>query len=180
MLRRYCAMNDCDRKALAAGLAAALAVLAGIWLGSRGLKHFDPALVWYAIGSVLAAFAVGYRFAVWTQRPPSRVYFRRGLQLLVRRGLKRQVSGFRPDAAAISRFNVSTVQRSNTSTVSSPALTIGHALASDFIAQNLIRRRSLYRWIKFCAMKSEARARSEEHTSELQSQSNLVCRLLLE
>src|SRR5256886_13692048 len=147
MLRRYCAMNDCDRKALAAGLAAALAVLAGIWLGSRGLKHFDPALVWYAIGSVLAAFAVGYRFAVWTQRPPSRVYFRRGLQLLVRRGLKRQVSGFRPDAAAISRFNVSTVQRSNTSTVSSPALTIGHALASDFIAQNLIRRRSLYRWI---------------------------------
>src|SRR5688572_31420858 len=26
----------------------------------------------------------------------------------------------------------------------------------------------------------EARARSEEHTSELQSQSNLVCRLLLE
>src|SRR3989475_357446 len=27
---------------------------------------------------------------------------------------------------------------------------------------------------------SEARSRSEEHTSELQSQSNLVCRLLLE
>src|SRR2546427_7135577 len=27
---------------------------------------------------------------------------------------------------------------------------------------------------------AEARARSEEHTSELQSQSNLVCRLLLE
>src|SRR5438270_5967001 len=27
---------------------------------------------------------------------------------------------------------------------------------------------------------SEAKARSEEHTSELQSQSNLVCRLLLE
>src|SRR2546421_6156857 len=39
----------------------------------RSLKHFDPALVWYAIGSVLAAFAVGYRFAVWTQRPPSRM-----------------------------------------------------------------------------------------------------------
>src|SRR5688572_33436323 len=28
--------------------------------------------------------------------------------------------------------------------------------------------------------RSECRARSEEHTSELQSQSNLVCRLLLE
>ena len=33
------------------------------------------------------------------------------------------------------------------STASSPALTIGHSLASDFIAQNLIRRRSRYRWI---------------------------------
>src|SRR2546430_4938889 len=29
-------------------------------------------------------------------------------------------------------------------------------------------------------LKEEARKRSEEHTSELQSQSNLVCRLLLE
>src|SRR5439155_17012943 len=139
MLQRYCAMNDCDRKALTAGLAAALAVLASIWLGSRGLKHFDPAVVWYAIGSVLAAFAVGYRFAVWTQRPPSRMYFRRGLQLLVRRGFKLQVSGFRPDTTAISHFNVSTFQRFNASTVSSPALTIGRSLASDFIAQNFIR-----------------------------------------
>ena len=65
MLRRYCVMNDCDRKALAAGLAAALAVMGSIWLGSRGLKHFDPALAWYAIGSALAAFAVGYRFTLW-------------------------------------------------------------------------------------------------------------------
>src|SRR5688572_31883454 len=31
-----------------------------------------------------------------------------------------------------------------------------------------------------CSMGEEARPRSEEHTSELQSQSNLVCRLLLE
>src|SRR5688572_32184908 len=31
-----------------------------------------------------------------------------------------------------------------------------------------------------CAQSLDAEARSEEHTSELQSQSNLVCRLLLE
>src|SRR2546430_4243023 len=31
-----------------------------------------------------------------------------------------------------------------------------------------------------CSLPSAADARSEEHTSELQSQSNLVCRLLLE
>src|SRR5438477_7419470 len=147
MVRRYCVMNACDRKALTAGLAAALAVMGSIWLGSRGLKHFDPALLWYAIGSVLAAFAVGYRFAVWTQRPASRMYFRRGLQLLVRRNFKLQVARSKHDTTAISRFNVLTFQRSNVATVSSPALTIGHSLASDFITQNLIRRRSLYRWI---------------------------------
>src|SRR5256886_7612607 len=32
----------------------------------------------------------------------------------------------------------------------------------------------------FCAARATAAFRSEEHTSELQSQSNLVCRLLLE
>jgi len=136
-----------NHKASIAGLAATLAVGAGIWFGSRGLKHFDPALARYAIGSALAAFAVGYRFAIWAQRPPSRMYFRRGLQLLIRRGFKLQVSGFSHDTTAISRFSVSTFQRFNVSTGPSPALTIGHSLASDFTAQNFIRRRSLYRWI---------------------------------
>src|ERR1041385_586920 len=78
-------MNKLNRKALTAGAAAALAVVAGIWLGSRALIHFDPAVIWYAIGSVLAAFALGYRFAIWAQRPPSRLYFKRGFQLLFRR-----------------------------------------------------------------------------------------------
>src|SRR2546427_9625628 len=40
------------------------------------------------------------------------------------------------------------------------------------------------RWLKACTSSHDAcpapRTRSEEHTSELQSQSNLVCRLLLE
>ena len=140
-------MHDLNHKAWIAGLAATLAVGAGIWFGSRGLKHFDPALARYAIGSALAAFAVGYRFAIWAQRPPSRMYFRRGLQLLVRRGFKLQVSGFSHDTTAISRFSVPTFQRFNVSIGPSPALTIGHSLASDFTAQNFIRRRSLYRWI---------------------------------
>src|SRR2546430_7879477 len=33
---------------------------------------------------------------------------------------------------------------------------------------------------QFCISQRQQRKRSEEHTSELQSQSNLVCRLLLE
>src|SRR6185295_11168457 len=72
-------------KAFVAGSLLALTVGAGIALGSLGLTHFDPALTGYAIGSLLAAFAVGYRFMVWAQRPPSRLYFKRGLQLLFRR-----------------------------------------------------------------------------------------------
>src|SRR2546430_13444617 len=36
------------------------------------------------------------------------------------------------------------------------------------------------RTLRFSATRSGKRVRSEEHTSELQSQSNLVCRLLLE
>src|SRR2546430_4086973 len=44
-------------------------------------------------------------------------------------------------------------------------------------AQRLVCIRSFQ---KFAEMTPEERARSEEHTSELQSQSNLVCRLLLE
>src|SRR2546430_4555304 len=42
------------------------------------------------------------------------------------------------------------------------------------------RRRIQCRWIKQCVLDPESASRSEEHTSELQSQSNLVCRLLLE
>src|SRR2546430_13041266 len=49
-----------------------------------------------------------------------------------------------------------------------------------------LRDPSVKRWSKSCFIKGSASAsamrhwRSEEHTSELQSQSNLVCRLLLE
>src|SRR5213593_310976 len=83
-------MNELNRKALTVGVAAALAVAGSIWLGSQALTHFDPALIWYAIGSVLATFAVAYRFAVWAQRPPSRLYFKRGLQLLFIRRCSRR------------------------------------------------------------------------------------------
>ena len=50
-------MNELNRKALTVGVAAALAVVGSIWLGSGALIHFDPALIWYAIGSVLATLS---------------------------------------------------------------------------------------------------------------------------
>ena len=74
-----------NRIALITGVALTAATAVAIAVGSTGLRHFDPALTGYAIGSLIAAFAVGYRFSVWAQRPPSRMYFRRGLELFFRR-----------------------------------------------------------------------------------------------
>ena len=71
-----------DSKALLAGLLLSGLLVLGIYAGSHGMRDFDHALKWYAVASVLASFALGYRFTVWAQRPPSRMYFRRGLQLV--------------------------------------------------------------------------------------------------
>src|SRR3989475_4890405 len=50
--------------------------------------------------------------------------------------------------------------------------------AADAVAESLVRA---YRHLAQCRDASRLRSwRSEEHTSELQSQSNIVCRLLLE
>ncbi|HLU46860.1 MAG TPA: MFS transporter [Planctomycetota bacterium] len=65
------------------GLLVAGLVVAGIYFGSRGLKDFDTALVSYAGASVFAAFGVGYRYAMWLRRPPTRLYWRRGWQLFL-------------------------------------------------------------------------------------------------
>ncbi|HEX8927239.1 MAG TPA: hypothetical protein VF786_15675 [Terriglobales bacterium] len=66
------------------GLIAAFALIAGIVIGSRGLKDFDPALVSYAGATVFAAFGLGYRYAMWLRRPPTRLYWFRGWQIFLR------------------------------------------------------------------------------------------------
>jgi hypothetical protein len=60
-------------------LAALLAAL--IVLGSRNLRHFDAALVGYTFATLFAAFGITYRYAMWLQRPPTRMYWRRGWQV---------------------------------------------------------------------------------------------------
>ena len=66
-----------------AGLIVAAVVVAGILVGSRGLRDFDPALVSYAGASVFAAFGLGYRYDMWLRRPPTRVYWYRGWQIFL-------------------------------------------------------------------------------------------------
>ncbi|HEU5163114.1 MAG TPA: MFS transporter [Thermoanaerobaculia bacterium] len=49
--------------------------------GSRNLDHFDAALVGYTFSVLFATFAIVYRYAMWLQRPPTAVYWRRGWQV---------------------------------------------------------------------------------------------------
>jgi len=90
-------------RAAAWGTLATLALAGLIVLGSRNLAHFDAALVGYTFATLFAAFGIVYRYAMWLQRPPTALYWRRGWQLFLRPGhlagtlgvvLRRFVGGF--------------------------------------------------------------------------------------
>lgn len=63
---------------MASGLLGALIVI-----GSRNLNHFDAALVGYTFATLFATFGITYRYAMWLQRPPTRMYWRRGWQVFL-------------------------------------------------------------------------------------------------
>jgi hypothetical protein len=67
--------------AWAGAFTAALAAM--IVTGSRNLDHFDAALVGYTFATLFATFGITYRYAVWLQRPPTRMYWRRGWRAFV-------------------------------------------------------------------------------------------------
>src|ERR1043165_4349565 len=62
------------------GIIVAALLILGIAVGSRGFRDFDPALVSYAGAAVFAGFGIGYRYSMWLRRPPTRLYWRRGVQ----------------------------------------------------------------------------------------------------
>jgi len=67
------------------GLTASALLTALVIIGSRNLEHFDSALFGYTVASVVAFGAIFFRYALWLQRPATRTYFRRGLQLFFQR-----------------------------------------------------------------------------------------------
>ena len=115
-------MSTFDSSAFKAGTVAAAAVAGLIVVGSRNLKDFDWALTTYAVGSIFAAFAVVYRYAVWSQRPPTRMYLKRGLQAFF--------SGKRGKTYVPRNVG-----------------TLGKLLLDNFVLQRFITRRSRQRWI---------------------------------
>jgi hypothetical protein len=63
--------------------------------GSRGLEHFDAALVGYTFATLFATFGITYRYAMWLQRPPTRMYWRRGWQVfLTQRHVREKAAQF--------------------------------------------------------------------------------------
>lgn len=52
--------------------------------GSRNLAHFDAALVGYTFAVLFATFGITYRYAMWLQRPPTALYWKRGWQVFFR------------------------------------------------------------------------------------------------
>lgn len=99
------------------GIGVAGTLLLAIFLGSNSLKHYDAALVPYTGACVFAAFGIGYRFAMWLRRPPTRKYWFRGWRIF-----------FRP--AALPRNVARLVQ----------------IFFADFFAQKFIEKRSHMRW----------------------------------
>ena len=111
-----------DRVAFRAGAIAAVIATALVVLGSRGLTDFDWALATYAVGSVFAVFAVVYRYAVWSQRPPTRMYLKRGMQAFFTR--KRGLPSLTKNTGRL-----------------------GKLLLDNFVLQRFITKRSRQRWI---------------------------------
>jgi hypothetical protein len=71
-------------KASAWGIVVTLMLALLIIAGSRNLTHFDAALVAYTFATLFAAFGITYRYAIWLQRPPTALYWRRGWQVFFR------------------------------------------------------------------------------------------------
>lgn len=91
-------------------------LVASIVVGSRNLENFDPALVIYTFAVVFASWGVVYHYNVWIDKPPTRVYWDRGWQIVREQGI---LWSF-PRLVALTGRNI--------------------------VAQTFIRKRSVLRW----------------------------------
>jgi hypothetical protein len=100
------------------GIVASALLTILVIIGSRNLENFDSALFGYTVASVVAFGAIAFRYALWLQRPATRRYFRRGLQLFFQR---RKFARNSADAAT--------------------------TVATNLVEQRFIFRRSKMRWL---------------------------------
>ena len=67
-------------------------LVAAIVVGSRNLQNFDAALVIYTFACIFAAWGVAYHYHVWLQKPPTKLFWRRGWEMFWKAGLFRSVA----------------------------------------------------------------------------------------
>jgi hypothetical protein len=81
------AARDASERIRAAAWAGLWTVVlaAAIIVGSRNLQNFDAALVGYTFATLFATFGITYRYSMWLDRPPTRLYWRRGWQVFLSR-----------------------------------------------------------------------------------------------
>ncbi len=76
-------MSRLDRGAAMVASLATIILVVLIFIGSRGLRYFDSAMIGYAVATVFAVLGIGYRFTQWLSRPPTQLYWLRGWQLFL-------------------------------------------------------------------------------------------------
>jgi MFS family permease len=93
-----------------------LLLIAAIVLGSRNLQNFDPALVIYTFAIIFGTWGVVYHYNVWLDKPPTRMYWRRGWQIFREQGIIRS------------------------------SMNLMKLTGRNIVAQTFIRKRSKLRW----------------------------------
>ncbi|MEO6034706.1 MAG: MFS transporter [Verrucomicrobiota bacterium] len=93
-----------------------LVLIAAIVVGSRNLENFDPALVIYTFAIIFATWGVVFHYNVWLDKPPTRMYWRRGWELFRSQGIFRTT------------------------------LTLAGLTGRNIVAQTFIAKRSRLRW----------------------------------
>jgi MFS transporter, NNP family, nitrate/nitrite transporter len=91
-------------------------LVAAIVVGSRNLQNFDPALVIYTFAVIFATWGIVYHYAIWLNKPPTRRFFERTLDLI------------RAEGPAHS------------------AVVLGKSFGTHILGQTFIRKRSTLRW----------------------------------
>ncbi len=111
-------MAAARRRATIATIVVTSILVLAIYFGSGQLRHFDSALIGYAIASVFAVAMLTYRYTLWISRPATWRYW---------------VAGWK---AFLSWENFKRY-----------ALLVPKAWWTDLLAQTFIRQRSTARWI---------------------------------
>ncbi|PQL91536.1 MFS transporter [Apibacter adventoris] len=74
--------QNLNKDALLKAIIVCIIAIILVIVGSRDLQNFDAALIAYLFGTIFSIFGVTYRYSIWLQRPPTKMYWKRSWQFL--------------------------------------------------------------------------------------------------